>query len=108
MVEFFKPIYSIPSASLSILLYLFSALVRLLLLNAISLSMLLSGASSLGQLVLLLVCNKAAPSPAPDASVSIYLEFHACIFCNDCFCHVKHLLVCCIPGPLCFDLYELS
>ena len=39
------------------------------------LSMLLSGAVSLGQLVLLLVCSGAAPSPTQDASVSSYSGF---------------------------------
>ena len=35
------------------------------------LSMLLPGASSLGQLILLLLCRRAAPNPTPDASVSV-------------------------------------
>ena len=52
--------------------------------------MLLSGVSSLEQLVLLLVWNRAVPSPAPCASV--YLEllcfivtFHTQIFFYDSF-----------------------
>ena len=36
------------------------------------LRMLLSGASSLWQFVLLLACRRAAPNTAPDTSVSIY------------------------------------
>ena len=60
-----------PKASLSMLLYLYSTLVRLLLANVMGLSMLLSGASSLWQLVLLLVCSKAS-SPTPYALVSMY------------------------------------
>ena len=62
-----------PSASLFILLYVFSAPVRLLLVNAMGLSMLLSGASSVGQLVLFLVCSNAAPSHTPDAFISMYI-----------------------------------
>ena len=61
-----------PSASLSILLYLFSALIRLLLENAMGLGMLLSSALSLEQLVLLLFCRRSAPNQTPDASVSTY------------------------------------
>ena len=61
-----------PNASLSVLLYLFSVLDRLLLVNVMDHSMLLSGAVSLGQLVQFLVCSRLAPSPIPDASVSNY------------------------------------
>ena len=61
-----------PSASLSMLLFLFSVLHRLLLTNVMGLNILLSAAVSLGQLVLLLICTREAPSPTPDASVSRY------------------------------------
>ena len=64
-----------PNISLSILPYLFSALVRLSVANAMGLSMLLSWASSLGQLLLLLVCCKVAPSPTPGTYVSMYSGF---------------------------------
>ena len=60
-----------PRASLSKLLYLFSALVRLLVLNVMGLSMLLSGTSSMWQLVLLLVCSRVAPSPTLNTSISM-------------------------------------
>ena len=43
--------------------------------NAVGLSMLLSRVSSLGQLVLLLVCSKPSLSETPDASVSMYSGF---------------------------------
>ena len=45
---------------------------RLLLTNVMGLSMLLSGAVSLGQLLPFCVCTRLAPSPTPDASVSRY------------------------------------
>ena len=48
------------------LLYLLSTLDKLLLANVMGLSMLLSGALSLGQFVPLLVCSRAVPSPIPD------------------------------------------
>ena len=57
------------------LLYLHSALVRLLLANAVSLRMVLFGAVSLGHVIPSLVCNRAVPSPIPDASVSRYSGF---------------------------------
>ena len=63
---------SITSASISVMLYLLSALDRLLLANAMGLSMLLLSALSLWQLVPLLVCSRAAPSVTPDVSVSRY------------------------------------
>ena len=68
----FHSMYSIPSASHSILLYPFWTNYRLLLKNAMDPSKLLSGVSSLRQLVLLLVCRRAAPSQTPDASFSMY------------------------------------
>ena len=77
------------SASLPIMLYLFSASVRLLLANAMGLSMLLSGPSSLGQLVLFLVCINAAPSPTPDASVSMYGGFIS----SKNFIHASSLMI---------------
>ena len=61
-----------PRAFLSMLLYLFSASVRVLLANAVGLSMLLSGASSLTQLILVLVCSKAPPSSNPYATLSVH------------------------------------
>ena len=51
------------------LLYLHSALARLLLANAVGLRMVLSGAVSLGQVIQSLVCNTAVTSLIPDASV---------------------------------------
>ena len=57
------------------LLYLFSALDKLLLVNAMGLSMLLSGTLSQGLLVLLLVCSRPDPSPTQDALVSRYNGF---------------------------------
>ena len=49
MVKFLRPC-SIPNVSLSMLLYLYSALVRLLLANVMGLRMVLSGAISLGMI----------------------------------------------------------
>ena len=43
--------------------------------NTMGVSMLLSGVSLLGQLVPCLVCCRAAPSPTPDASISMYSGF---------------------------------
>ena len=60
------------NASLSILLYLLSVLDRLLLVNVMGLSMLLSGAMSLEKVVSFLVYRRLVPIPAPDASVSGY------------------------------------
>ena len=57
------------------LMYLFSTLDRLLLTNAIGLSMLLSGTTSLGHLVPLFVYSRTAPSPTPEASISMYNGF---------------------------------
>ena len=80
MVKFFRPC-SIPNASLSMLLYLHSALVRLLLANAMGLNMVLSGEISFGNVVPSLVCNRAAPSPILDASVSRHtLLFYEILF----------------------------
>ena len=59
------------NASLSVLLYLFSALDRLLLAKVMSLSI-LSGVMSLGQLLLFLFCIRLAPTPTPDVSISKY------------------------------------
>ena len=59
---------------LSVLLYLLPAADRIILMNVVILSVLLSGASSLGRLVPTLVCIGVAPSPL-DASVSKYSHF---------------------------------
>ena len=64
-----------PIASLSMILYLFSVVDKLLLAKAIGLRILLSGASSLGQFVLSLAHRRLASSPTPDASVSRYSSF---------------------------------
>ena len=53
---------------------MFSALVRLLLSNAMGLTMLLSGASSFGQLVLCHLCSNATPSTTADTSISMYVD----------------------------------
>ena len=71
MIEFVRP-YNVPSAFISMLLYLYSAHDRLLLANAMGLNRLLLGAISLGQLVPFLVCSKPASSHTSDASVSKY------------------------------------
>ena len=60
------------SVSPSMLLYLFCALDRLLLANAMGLNMLLSGALSLGTPVRVLVHSRAAVNRIPNASVSWY------------------------------------
>ena len=57
------------------LLYLHSTLVRLLHANVVGLRIVLTGAISFGHVVPSLVCNRAAPSPIPDASVSRYRGF---------------------------------
>ena len=54
------------------ILYLHSALVRLLLASVIGLRMVLSGAVSFGNVIPSLVCNRMMPSPIYDASVSRY------------------------------------
>ena len=83
----------------------FSALDRLLLANAMGLRILLFGASSLEQLVPLIVCSRAALSPTPDASlfmysglVSSYNFINASFF--DWLCLINYFLVCHIPSPL--------
>ena len=75
---------------LSVLLYLCFALVRHLLANVIGLRMVLSGAVSFGHVVPSLVCNRVAPSPIPDASVSRHRGLvlsmnlmHTSFFIND-------------------------
>ena len=60
------------SDSLFMLLYFFSALDRLLLVNAMDMRIQLFGASSLGQRVLLIVCSRVAHSPTANAHVSMY------------------------------------
>ena len=85
-----------PSVSLSMLLYWVSALVQLLLANAIGHSAALSGASFLGNHILFLTCIILAPSLTPNASVSKYncsLLLHNAMvaFFWWCFwlCHVR-------------------
>ena len=79
VVEFLSPysitilVYLAPHK----LLYLFSTLDRLLLKNAMGLSMLLSDVSSLEQPVLLLVCSRTALSPT--AVVSVYVQWSSFI-----------------------------
>ena len=51
-------------------MYLLSTLDRLLLENVTGLKILLSGVLSLGQVIPLLDCSRAAPCLTPDASVS--------------------------------------
>ena len=67
MVKFFKTMQY--TQCLSMLLYLYSVLLRLLFANAVGLRMVLSGAISFGHVVPSLVCNRVAPSPIPYASV---------------------------------------
>ena len=55
--------------------YVISAADRLLLANAISLSIPLSGASSVGLFVSTYNYSRVAPSPTPDVSVSKYSGF---------------------------------
>ena len=69
MTSFGKVLCSIPSASLSILLYLFSAPDGLLLTKAVGVSMLLSGDISLGHFMPFLLCSRASPSPTPDVAI---------------------------------------
>ena len=71
------------------LLYLLSTLDRLLLANAMGLSMLLSGALSLGQLVPLLVCSRAVPSPTPGLSLHKVVGSH----CKISYMHLVLLLI---------------
>ena len=56
------------------LLYLCSALVRLLLANAIGLRMVLSGAISFEHVVPSIVCKRVLPSHILDVSVSQYRD----------------------------------
>ena len=62
--NFLRPC-NIPNISLLMLLYLCSALVRLLLANVIGISM-MSGAVSFGYVIPSLVCNRVAPRPVAD------------------------------------------
>ena len=57
------------------LLYLHSALVRLLLVNVIGLSLVLSGVISLWHVAQSLVCTRAVPSTILDALVSGHRGF---------------------------------
>ena len=59
-----------PRASLSILLYLDSAPVKLLLANALECRIMLSGTVSLWHVVPSHVCSSAAPRPTLETSVS--------------------------------------
>ena len=52
----------------------FSTLDRLLFTNVMDLRILLFGASSLGHLVPLLVCSRAASTPTPNVSFSMYRD----------------------------------
>ena len=70
------------------LLYLHSALVRLLLANVIGLRMVLSGAVSFGHVVSSLVCNRAAPTLIPDAQ----FPGTVVLFCHRTLC-MHHLLL---------------
>ena len=58
------------NASLSMLLYPVSALIMLLLANAIWCNAVLSGVSSSGNHKPPLICRRPALNPTPDASVS--------------------------------------
>ena len=71
MVKFLRPC-NIPNVSLSMLLYLCSALLRLLLAKVMDLRMVLYRAISFGHVVPSLVCNRVVQIPIPDASVSKY------------------------------------
>ena len=64
-----------PSASCFMLLYKVSALDRPLMANAIGQRILLPGVSPVRQFISFLICNKPAPKPTPDASVSRYMGF---------------------------------
>ena len=68
MVKFLSPC-RIPRACLSILLYLHSAPVRLLLENAMGHRLVLSGTASFWHVVSSHICNSTTPRPTPDASV---------------------------------------
>ena len=104
---------SMHSAFLSILLYLSSAQVRLLLVYAMGLRMLLSGTSSLWQFMLFLVCSRKALNPTPDASVSMYKHFVSLensmqtSFLIIAFAS-WNILVCGIPHPFCFGWCQFS
>ena len=73
MVKSFKTMQYIQCLPFDV--YLHSALVRLLLANAISIRMVLSGAVSLGHVIPFLVCNSAVPSQIPVILVSRYKGF---------------------------------
>ena len=66
---------NIVNASLNVAAPFFPTGVRLLLASAVSLGMLLWGASSHGQFIPSLICSNPAPSHTPDASVSRYRGF---------------------------------
>ena len=74
MVNCFRPC-SIPDVSLLMLLYLCSALVRLLLAYVMDLRMVLSEEIPFRYVVTSLVCNSMAPSPILHASVLRYRGF---------------------------------
>ena len=85
----FSNLCSIPSASLSRLLYLDSALGRLFLAKAMEHNSILSVILSHGQVIHSPHnCNSPAPSPTPDASVPTYhgfftVELNACTYLDD-------------------------
>ena len=66
----FLSLCSVPRASLSILLYLYSVSVKLLLANAIGCRILLSDTVCFWHVVPSHVCSGAAARPTPELSVS--------------------------------------
>ena len=94
---------SIPSASLFMLLYIFSAVDILLLANMMGLNMLFSGAVSLGQLVPLLVCSKPAPSPTWDGLVSRYSS----LFSSNNFMHASFIIDFALSNNFCYVTFQV-
>ena len=92
-----------PSSFLSVLLWLVSALIRLLLVNAVSHSTALLGVSILENNIPSLTCRRLAHGPTHNASVSRY----NCYFYYVLGPVVKDL-VCVIPCPFTFRRCQLS
>ena len=87
-----------PSAFYSILLYWVSALVKVLLVNAIGHSTALWQLHSLGTTLHTLTCKRFAITLTPDASIS-----YGCMLLYGGFGFVMYVFIYVVPGPLTFQ-----
>ena len=94
-----------PNAYLSMLLYPVSALVRVLLANAIGCNAMLSGGSSFGNCILSLTHRRSVPYPTPNTYVSRYRgSFH----CRTLYIHHHGLSFPHICQYMLFDVQSAS